>query len=547
MADNEPPVPLPTPVEHSAQLRPRRMFSWVWIAPLLAAGIVGWLAIRGLEDRGALINISFTEAEGLEAGETKVRHKDVDIGTVEKVVLTRDMAHVMVQARMRRSVTEHLTEGTRFWIVRPRVGIGGISGLSTLVSGAYIEMYPGDGQSETNFVGLDEPPPLQPDSPGHSFTLRAADLGSIAEGSPVSYRGVPVGEVEGFALDPTSKQIEIYAFVRAPYEHLVHPESRFWNSGGVDVSIGTQGLRFRAESWQQLLSGGVTFDTPDTALEGTPSNEGTVFRLYANQGDAFQDPRGPTLVYRVLFTGSSGNIGPGSSVELQGVEVGQVVEAQLQYDDTAQSTQTLVTLQIDPSRITLVHRRHNDEAAPTDALRDRIDRLVARGLRAQLTTASFITGNKLVSLDIVQGAPKASVRQVDGYAQLPSVSSTDLSAILASVKSVLHNIDAATSGPNLGHAIKELDQTLTNLDQLTHDVQPQIKPLLDSLRETAEATQRTLDAANGMLGTRASGSSDLSKLIRELTDAARSIRALTDYLDRHPESLIRGRKGEEQP
>jgi paraquat-inducible protein B len=450
----------------------------------------------------------------------------------------------VVQARMRRSVTEHLNEGSRFWIVRPRVGIGGISGLSTLVSGAYIEMYPGEGPTERNFVGLDEPPTLQPDAPGHSFTLRAADLGQVVEGSPVDYRGVPVGEVEGFALDPSSKQIEIYAFVRAPYEHLVHPESRFWNSGGIDVSIGPQGLRFRAESWQQLLSGGVSFDTPDTALEGTPSGEGSVFRLYANQSDAYEDPRGPTVVYRVVFRGASGNLGPGSAVELQGVEVGQIIGAQLQYDDVTQSARLLATLQIDPSRLPIVHQRGDSNASPTDALRARIAKLVARGLRAQLTTASFITGNKVVSLDIVKDAPGERIEIVDGLPQLPSVSGSDLTEILQNVKSVLHHLDAATEGPELGHAIKELDRTLSNLDQLTHELQPEIKPLLQSLHDTAEATQNTLQAADRMLGGRASSSGDLAHLLRELTDAARSLRALTDYLERHPESLIRGHQGD---
>jgi paraquat-inducible protein B len=528
----------------SARLMPRRWFSWVWIAPIGAAAIVIWLAIRGLEDRGPLITISFTEAEGLQPGETKIKHKDVELGTVEKVFLTRDMARVMVQARMHRSVTEHLNEGSRFWIVRPRVGIGGISGLSTLVSGAYIEMYPGEGPAERNFVGLDEPPTLQPEEPGRSFTLRAADLGQVIEGSPVDYRGVPVGEVEGFALDPSSKQIEIYAFVRAPYEHLVHPETRFWNSGGVDVSIGPQGLRFRAESWQQLLSGGVSFDTPDTALDGTPSLEGSVFRLYANQSDAYEDPRGPTVVYRALFRGASGNLGPGSAVELQGIEVGQVISAQLQYDDATQSPQLLATLQLDPSRIQIVHQHGDSNASPTDVLRTRIAKLVTRGLRAQLTTASFLTGNKVVSLDIVKDAPAARIELVDGLPQLPAVAGSDLTEILASVKSVLHHIDAATAGPELSHAIKELDRTLSNLDQVTHELQPEIKPLLQSLRETSDATQNTLQVADRMLGSRASSSGDLGNLLRELTDAARSLRALTDYLDRHPESLIRGRQGE---
>jgi paraquat-inducible protein B len=530
----------------NASLRPRRWFSWVWIVPTVAAAIVIGLAIRGLEDRGPLITISFTDAEGLQPGDTKVRHKDVDLGTVESVYLTPDMSRVVVEARMRRSATAHLRSATRFWIVRPRVGFGGISGLSTLVSGAYIEMYPGDGDPERDFVGVDEPPAIIPDTPGRSFTLRAGDLGSLVAGSQIAYRGVPVGEVEGFALDREHHQIQIYAFIRAPYESLVHPESRFWNSGGVDVSLGVQGVRFRASTWQQLVSGGVSFDTPDDVLIKPPSDGGSVFRLYDNQADALQDPRGPTLVYRVNFTGTAaGSVGPGTPVQLQGAGVGQVTAAHLQFDDATQSMLTSVTLQIDPSRIEIAHRRAGTPADAAAAFKTRLETLVARGLRAQVTTANFLTGIKVVSLDMVRDAPTARIKQADGYAQLPTGSSTDIADILASLKSVVHHVDEVTAGPELGHAIKELDRTLTNFDSLTGELQPQIKPLIDSLRETSEATQRTLQAMNHMLGN-ASGGTDLPRLIRELTDAARSIRALTDYLDQHPEALIRGRRGDEK-
>jgi len=527
-----------------ARLRPRRWFSWVWIVPAVAAAIVIGLAIRSLEERGPLITISFSDAEGLLAGDTKIRHKDVDLGTVESVYLTPDMSRVVVRARMRRSATEHLTAATRFWIVRPRVGFGGISGLSTLVSGSYIEMYPGEGEPERNFMGLDDPPAIIPDTPGRSFTLRAGDLGSLVGGSQISYRGVPVGEVEGFALDRQHHQIEIYGFIHSPYDTLVHPESRFWNSGGVDVSVGVQGLRFRASSWQQLVSGGISFDTPDDELAKPSSDAGSVFRLFDNQSDAEQEPRGPTLVYRVDFTGSaSGGVGPGTTVQLLGTGVGTVTEAKLQYDDTTDSMLTRVTLQIDPSRIEVVHRRSGSANDPASAFGARIAKLVTRGLRAQLTTASFLTGLKVISLDMVHDAPSARIEQVDGYAQLPSGSSTDLADILASVKSIVHHVDTVTAGPELGHAIKELDRTLTNLDHVTAEVEPQIKPLIDSLRETAEAAQRTMQAATNMLGTKASSGTDLPRLIRELTEAARSIRALTDYLDEHPEALLRGRKG----
>jgi paraquat-inducible protein B len=537
-------------IEEAAPLarQRRRWFSWIWIVPLLAAAIVIGLAIRSLVDRGPLITISFSDAEGIEAGDTKVRHKDVDLGTVESIYLNRDMSRVFVHARMRRSVTDRLTSDARFWIVRPRVGVGGISGLSTLVSGSYIEMYPGssDRPTQRSFVGLDDPPALTPDTPGRSFTLRTDDLGSLIGGSPVSYRGVPVGEIEGYQLDPSGKQISIYAFVRAPFERYVTAQTRFWNSGGIDVAVGVQGLRFRASSWQQLISGGVSFDTPDVSLDSGESAAGTVFRLYENQYDAQRDPRGTTLQYRVSFTGDAGAIGAGTSVQLRGTDIGTVTESHLQFDDASQLLATRVVLQIDPSDVEIVNRRSDAAADPAAALGARIDRLVAKGLRAHLVSANFLTGAKVISLDMVPEAPPAHIRQVDGMAELPSTATTDISSLMASVQAVLHRIDSATAGPALGHAVTELDRTMTHLEQVTAEIEPQIGPMMQSLRETAEAAQRTLQAATNVLGTGSASGADLPRLIRELTDSARSLRDLADYLQRHPESLLRGRKGDDK-
>jgi paraquat-inducible protein B len=526
----------------------RRRFSWIWIVPLLAAAIVIGLAIRAFAERGPLITISFSDAEGIEAGDTKVRHKDVDLGTVESIYLNREMSRVFVRARMRRSVTDHLTSDARFWIVRPRVGAGGISGLSTIVSGSYIEMYPGSGdkQAQRSFVGLDDPPALTPDIPGRSFTLRTDDLGSLTAGSPVSYRGLPVGEIEGYELDPSGKQISVYAFVRAPFERYVTSQTRFWNSGGIDLAVGVQGLRFRASSWQQLISGGVSFDTPEASLNSAEAKGGAVFQLYENQYDAQRDPRGATLHYLVTFTGDAGEIGTGTAVQLQGTEIGAVTESHLQFDDASQSLSTRVVLQIDPSSVEIINRRADAAADPAAALGARIDRLVAKGLRVHLVSANFLTGAKVVSLDMVPEAPHARIREVDGIYELPSTQTTDISSVLASVQRVLQHIDSATAGPALGHAVTELDRTLTHLDQLTAEIEPQIKPIMQSLRETAEAAQHTLQAANNVLGTSAAPGADLPRLIRELTDSARSLRDLADYLQRHPESLLRGRKGDDK-
>lgn len=536
---------------HPPTARQRRgWFSWIWVVPVIAVGIVGWLTILTLIDRGPLITISFSDAEGLQAGDTKIRHKDVDLGTVESIYLNREMSRVFVRARMRRSVAPHLNAGARFWIVRPRVGAEGISGLSTLVSGSYIEMYPGaEAKSGSNrlqrsFVGLDDPPVLTPDTPGRSFTLRTDDLGSLVGGSPISFRGVPVGEVEGYQLDPDGKQINIYAFVRAPYEKFVTAQTRFWNSGGIDVAVGVQGLRFRASSWQQLISGGVSFDTPDDALDSSESSGGEVFRLYGNQYDAQRDPRAKTLVYGAVFHGGAGDIGPGTDVQLQGAGVGQVTESHLQFDDSMQSLITRVTLEIDPSKVQIVHKPTDEtsDKDPTVALAARIERLVAKGLRAHLVSANFLTGAKVVSLDLIPEAGRGRISRQNGIAELPTTATTDLTAILASVQRVLHHVDSATAGPELGHAIKELDATLTHLDRASAEIEPQVQPLMTSLRQTAEAAQRTLQAANNVLGTSAASGSDLPGLIRELTDAARSLRDLADYLERHPESLLRGHR-----
>ncbi len=537
---NTPGEPVP-----SARRQPPAGFTWIWLAPLVAVVVVGWLAVRAIVERGPVITISFSDAEGIQAGDTKVRHKDVDLGTIESIYLNREMSRVFVRARMRRSVDAHLTADAKFWIVRPRVGIGGISGLSTLVSGAYIEMYPGQagGPLQRSFVGLDQPPAMTPDTPGRSFTLHTSDLGSLTGGSPVSYRGVPVGEVEGFQLDAMGKQISIYAFVRAPYDKYVNAQTRFWNSGGIDVAVGVEGLRFRASSWQQLISGGVSFDTPDRALSASESAAGTEFRLYGNQYDAERDPRGSILVYRVTFPGG-GEVGPGTSVQLQSTEIGQVSESHLQFDDATETFITRVTFQIDPTRVEIVNRRGDRSGDTVEALGARLEKLVTRGLRAHLVSANFLTGGKIVALDMMPDVPQAKIRAVDGVLEFPAAGSVDLPTLLASAQRILHRIDAATAGPALGHAIAELDRTLANLERVSAELEPQIKPLMTSLRQTAETAERTLQAANDVLGSGAASGADLPRLIRELTDSARALRDLADYLERHPESLIRGRHRE---
>jgi paraquat-inducible protein B len=532
-----------------ARTRPHRWFAWVWVVPIVAGAIVLWLGARSFVMRGPDVTISFRSAEGLQERQSTIRHRGVTVGRVEQVELSPDLTRVIVHASMTRAVKGSLSENTQFYIVAPHVGIEGITGLSTIVSGVYIEMEPGTGTTTRQaFTGLEEPPLLRSDAQGTAFTITAPDLGSLTRGSGISYRGVSVGEVEGYALSPDKRGIVVTAFIRAPFDQLVHPETRFWNAGGVDVAVGAQGVRIRASSVQQLLGGGIAFDTPATALAGTPSAQGAIFALFDTEGQAMRQPRGEELIYVASFGGNLRGLDAGTAVELQGMPVGAVRDVKLNYEKGSKSLVTRVTLAIDPDRLQIQNMPDTD-GTPMDIAQRRIETLVAGGLRAQVLTANFLTGFQIVTLDMVSGAPPARVERVDGSLKIPTSASSDIGETLKSLRNVLQNIDRATSGPQLGHAIQSLDSALTHLDQLTTSVEPDIASLLKSLRETSDTANGTLkalrDVVDGQGGDGAAGgSTDVAKLMRDLSEAARSVRGLADYLERHPESLIRGRRGE---
>jgi paraquat-inducible protein B len=532
--------------ETRARVR-RQRFAWIWLVPIGAAAIVVWLAWRALAERGPEITISFKNVDALQAGQTRIQHRNVELGTVESLELTRDMSRVIVHARMNRQARDHLTENTRFAIIAPHVGVGGISGLSTLVSGSYIEMYPGKpGEPKREFVGLDQPPVLPPDTPGRSFTLLAGDLGSLTRGSPISYQGVNVGEVGDYALRPGGKGVTVTAFIRSPYEDLIHPETRFWNAGGVDLSVGPQGLRIRATSWEQLLSGGVAFETPTEVLSNPPSRAASVFGLYDNRRAAERAPIGATLTYLADFTGSQRGLDAGAAVELDGIEVGEVTESHLSYDNRQHTLVTRVKFYVDPERVNILNLPRPDSADQHETAGQWIEKLVGDGLRAQVASASFLTGTKIVGLEMVPGVPRAHLEREGDCLKIPSTDSGDFTTVLQNLQNVLKNIDRATSGPELGHALQSLDDTLTRLDKVTRDIEPDIKSLIKSLRDTADSAQNTLNTVQGLMGNTAPTGTDLPRLMRELTEAARSVRGLADYLDRHPEALLRGRKGDDK-
>ena len=541
-----------TPADTEARARVTRggRFPWVWVIPIIAIAIVIGIGWRELVRRGPTITITFEAGDGIQAGQTKIRRKDVDLGTIESIYLSRDLSRVIVRAQMLRTATPYLTSHTLFWIVRPRVTAEGISGLNTLVSGVYIEMSPGrpSDPPRREFAGLEQPPALAPDVPGRSYTLHASQLSSLGRGSAIYYRGLTVGEIYGYTLNNKTQRIDIYAFVRAPYDRLIHPQTRFWNASGVDVTVGAQGVRMVASSWQELLGGGVEFSAPSSARAEAPSPAGAQFRLYEDKDTADRDPHGTPLIYRIDFTGTVSGVQHGTPVELLGSQIGEVKHAQLEYDEHTHSLHTPVIVELDPTRVKVINGPDRPTSELAQDFETHLEEWVEHGLRARLTSASFLTGQQFVSLDMVPDAAPARIETVESQLQIPTAPSVDISQILQSAHNVLRHIDRATAGPELSHAIKELDRTLTHLDKITADAKPHIQPLIKSLRDSVAAAQRTFEQAGNVLGGDAApASTDLPRLMEELPAAARSVKALADYLDRHPEALIRGKKPEPQP
>ncbi len=541
-----------------ARSRRQKLLTWVWLIPVVAAFTVLWLGWQSLETRGPLITIVFDDAEGLDEGHTPVRYKSVQVGLVESVGLSKDLGKVVVTARMDRRVAASLTEHAQFWVVKPRFSASGVSGLSTLLSGSYIEMEPGSGARESQFTGLEDPPVVQSQVPGQRFTLEANQLGSLDQGSPVYFRGLQVGEVLGDALQQDGRSVEIYVFVRHPYDLLVKENTHFWNASGVSVGTTGSGIKANIGSLQTLLAGGIAFDSPPDGVMAPQGKTDARFKLYDDPASADEAATGPVVSYLIRFPGAIHGLGLGSPVELNGVKIGRVTAFHLEYDLATTDLQTPVTVELQPDLL----RLKGGMVATPETFDRALHDLTGNGLRARLGTASLLTGSLLVSLEQVQGATPAVMTAENGLAVIPATGSgsldqltksatalidslrTPLPMIMEHLNRIVANFDHLTGSPELSQATSDLAKTIANLQRITASTDVALPPLLTSLRQTADAANRAAVAANRIVGGDpvASGH-DMPAMLRELTAAARSIRDLTEFLDQHPDALLRGRRG----
>lgn len=523
-----------------AKVQVRRRPSIVWLIPLVAAFIGIWMAVRAYAETGPTITITFLGAEGLEAGQTRIRYKDVEIGKVSAISLSRDLSHVVVKAEMKREAARLLSENSRFWIVRARIGSGGISGLGTLLSGAYIGMDPGKPGEATlfarDYTGMETPSIDTSQRPGALFRLRAERLGSLNIGSPVHYRQIRVGEVAGFDLDKQGMGVSIKIFINAPYADLVRTDTRFWDSGGLGLTVDANGLRMRSDSLVDLLIGGIAFENP-MSLDGSgAAPPGHVFTLYPSREKIYEKELTNRHYYVVNFDESVRGLTRGAPVEYQGIQVGQVEDFKLEFHSGSLDGKIPVLIALEPERFSVV--------GPKDAsTKTLVQRLVKRGLRAQLKTASLLTGSLFVDLGFHPDASPRSIGRYGKYEEIPAIPSTmgamtTMVANLTKFSERLQKLPLEDVVGELRSSIPVLRETLKQAKALMARLDEKTVPQAEATLAQGQATLATLEKT---LRSDSPTQQDLRSALEEFNKAARALRDLAETLERHPESLIFGK------
>ncbi|MBN3756947.1 MCE family protein [Paraburkholderia sp. Tr-20389] len=511
--------------------------SLVWVIPLIAALIGVSLVVKSVLEKGPTINISFISAEGLEPGKTKVKYKDVDIGFVKTIKLAKNHSRVNVEVQLTKEAEDFAVKDSRFWVVRPRIGASGVSGLGTLLSGAYIGVDGGRStETQTQFVGLESPPAVTVDQKGRQFTLRGESLGSIDIGSPVFYRRVQVGQVTGFSLDKDGTGVTLQVFVSAPFDQYVGTNSRWWHASGVDVRLDSSGFKLNTQSLATVIVGGLAFQSPPGQAVGVQAPNNMTFRLGSDEADAMREPDGEPVRVVMNFNQSLRGLSVGAPVDFRGIVLGQVTNIGVEFDPQTKNFNMPVTMDLYPDRL---RRRSRGQPVPdsgTDESHRMLLALVKHGLRGQLRTGNLLTGQLYVAIDLFPKAPQATVDISRDPIELPTIPNSldELQLQIADIAKKLDQVPFDQIGNNLNTALKNADHLFSQLD----------KEVLPQARDTLAAAKQTFGSAEATLQQDSPLQSDVHQALQELTRTLQSLNALSDYLERHPESLLRGKSGD---
>jgi paraquat-inducible protein B len=575
---------LPSPV-----MGPRRGISFIWIIPIVALFVALYLVYDSNSDIGQTITITFLTGEGLKAGDTKIMHNSVEIGSVDRVDLSSDLKTVTVTATMKKIADRYL-RGATFWVVRPRISLSNISGIASVLSDKYIEMDAGSGEGgepsllcqyaaflrdtraciarEDTYKGLEEPPAVRAGVPGTEIVLDAARLGSVEPGTPLYFHGEVIGEVLSKDFDKAKERFLIRAQVNEDYASILHKGSRFYNDSGFTASGGISGFTFEFESLPALLSGAIAFENPPDADEDMlkpPSvdrNNPTHYTLFANRKAALDATYAQRVPFVVEFDGSVHGLEVDAPVEFRGIKVGNVTKIDLQYlpptPTTSSRVRIPVTIDFEPQRVLRAvinpdgsqkFRSAIEQSNPKIVV-GALTGMVADGLRAELQSSSLISSDLYVSFDTFpeDKAPPAKLPcfdnsdQAGGACDLPELPSRASSNLVATVSALGQKMSAIldhVQGDQVEGVIHDMREMLQAGQKLAQ--MPEIREALAAFANTLKSADTLIDSANTGYGNNSDVRRQLVETLRQFQDTAKSFKALADTIEEHPESIIRGK------
>lgn len=532
-----------------AKVQKVKNWSPVWIFPIVTALIGAWILFYHYSHQGPEVTLITTNAEGIEAGKTTIKSRSIDVGVVESATLTDDLTHVEIKARLNANMQKLLHGDTVFWVVKPQVGREGISGLGTLLSGAYIELKPGSkGGVRDDYQLLDSPPLAPPDAKGIRVVLDSKKAGQLTPGDPVLFRGYRVGSVETSVFDPQKRTMSYQLFINAPNDRLVTSNVRFWKDSGIAVDLTSAGMRVEMGALTTLFGGGVSFDVPDGIDLGQPVAEKAEFDLYDNQRSIQESLYTEHKDFLLFFKDSIRGLQPGAPVEFRGIRLGTVSKVPFFMPGLRQALnedyRIPVLIRIEPERIA-------SQMGESPDILTNLPELLKQGLRGSLKTGNLVTGALYVDMDFVSKPPPITgIREFGGYSIIPTVSS-GLAQIQQRLMDTLDKINNLPLNPMLEQAtgtlaesqrtMRRLQTTLDNLNKLTAS---------QSVQQLPQDMQKTLRELNRSMQGFQPGSAAYNKMVADmqrLDQVLRELQPVLQTLNQKSNALVFEAKGKKDP
>lgn len=516
--------------------KPRSKISLIWIIPIVALLIALSLSVKAILEKGPTIDVSFRTADGLEAGKTNVRYKQVNIGVVRQIKLASDNTHVIAKIELSKDSSNFASKDSRFWVVRPRIGTSGVSGFDTLLSGSYIEVDGGKASEEQiNFVGLETPPVVPSDVPGKMFFLTADNLGSLDIGSPVYYRRINVGQITAYNLSQDGQHVELQTFIRSPYDKFVTKDARFWQASGVDVSLNASGFSLNTQSLASIVAGGVAFGYPENSnADVAPIN--SHFNLWNSRVDALKIPDGKPHKIMMYFDTSLRGLSVGAPIDFMGINMGDVTAINVEFDPNYRKLHMRVDAVLYPSRLA-----NGKELNPTGEI---FKRFIEQGWRAQIRTGNLLTGQNYIALDkFPKAKPVKLIQHANGIVEVPTTP-PELNSLQSQVSDIADKVSKFPIdeiGTDVRKTLKNMNTAIESTDKLVKQLDSKVAP---DFQATLNDARRTMQSTESILSSDAPMQQDLRQALQQVTRTAASLQMMSDYIEQHPESLIRGKKGE---